>query len=90
MGNIKILDCALSDMECSTGEAYGIMGKTPQSEPSCRYGDILKVSPEGITAACSNSSILLKTLQIPGKKAVSGADFANRLKQQNKTNLQGL
>ncbi len=88
LGNIKITDCALSDIKCSTGSAYRLMSDENKPEASCKYGDILNISADGITVACDNSSILLKGLQAPGKKAVSGADFANRL--HNIKNLQEL
>lgn len=60
MGQVKILDCALSDI--------------PHSE---KEGEILKIQPEGIIISCYQGSILLKTLQAPNKKALSGRDFAN-------------
>lgn len=61
IGNIKIKDCALST----------IVHDAPE-------GEILALSSEGMIVACyEGSSIVLKTLQAPNKKALKAIDFAN-------------
>ncbi|MGL4367071.1 MAG: methionyl-tRNA formyltransferase [Brevinemataceae bacterium] len=64
LGNIKIVDCCESDI-CNNSQE----------------GIILEINNEGIVVSCfEQSSILLKSLQISGKKPLSGKDFANGFK----------
>lgn len=42
-----------------------------------RPGEILKLSPEGILVATSDGALLLKTLQLEGKKRISAYEFAH-------------
>ena len=42
-----------------------------------KEGEVLAISPEGIIISCYEGTILLKSLQAPNKKPLSGRDFAN-------------
>ncbi|MCQ2555509.1 MAG: methionyl-tRNA formyltransferase [Clostridia bacterium] len=49
--------------------------KADISERTGRTGEILEANANGITVACGNGSIVVKELQVPGKKRVAVKDF---------------
>ncbi len=87
-GNIKIIECVLGSTEegADYKEDMPLRGMKVINNGDQNFGEILKISDEGIEVICDRSTIILKTLQPPNKKAMNARDFANgsRLKKGDK------
>ncbi|MDQ2070897.1 methionyl-tRNA formyltransferase [Natronospira bacteriovora] len=49
----------------------------PVMEASGTAGEVLKVDRDGVLVACGEGALRLERVQLPGKRPISGSDFAN-------------
>lgn len=57
------------------GEVLKLARTLPQTSPSGEPGSILAAGADGVTIACGDGSLLVRELQLPGKKRLAASDF---------------
>jgi len=62
------------------GKRIKLLRALPYSTSNEQPGKIIEVSKEGIITACKEGTIIIKLLQIEGKKAITALDFLNGYK----------
>lgn len=57
------------------GEVLKLARTLPQTAPSGEPGTILAAGAQGVSIACGSGSLLVRELQLPGKKRLAASDF---------------